>query len=149
MADHRAEQIMSAIETLLTGLTTTGSNVKRDRVYSWDTANLPALSIFQGDDTPIPYADRNYFQDDFELTVHIEMHAENADTIPISTTLNQIRKEVIIAIQADYTLGLSFVIDTEEQIASQPQIEHINTTTATQVMDFTVKYRRSRADPSA
>ena len=148
MTDHRAEQIMDAFETILTGLTTTGTNVKRDRVYNWTTT--PAISIFQGDDIPLPYEDRNYSIDDYQLSISIEMHVDESNDTPVSQTLNQIRKEVIIAIQADPYLGLSsFVIDTEEGTAYRPTIEHIDKVTATQVMDFTVKYRRSRTDPSA
>ena len=148
MTDHRAEQIMDAFTAAITGLATTASNVKRDRYYAWDQA--PSISIFQGDDTPLPYDVRNYSIDDYLLTIHIEMHVVEANSIPVSQTLNQIRKEVIIAIQTDPTLGLSsFVIDTEEGTAYQPLIEHIDQITATQTMDFTVKYRRSRGDPSA
>lgn len=147
MADHRAEQIMDAFVTAITGLTTTGTNVKRDRVYGW--TSTPAISVFQGDDTPIPYIDRNYSLDDFMLNIHLEFHVDEADSIPVSQTLNQIRKEVIIAIQAAPTLGLSFVIDTEEGTTYRPIIEHIDKVTATQSMDFEIKYRRSRTDPSA
>lgn len=147
MANHRVEQIMVAFEAAIIGLTTTGTNVKRDRIYAWTTT--PAISLFQGDDVPVPYADRNYSIDDYELTIHVEMHVDEANNIPVSQTLNQIRKEIIIAIQADPYLGLpSFVIDTEEGTAFRPSIEHVDKVTATQVMDFTVKYRRSRTDPS-
>ena len=147
MADHKAEQIMVAFTAAVTGLATTGTNVKRDRVYPF--TSLPALSVFQGDDVPVPYVNRNYSIDDFTLNIIIEIHVSNPDTTPISTTLNQIRKEIIIAIQADPLLGLSsFVLDTEEGTASRPLIEHVDKTNATQQMDFTVKYRRSRLDPS-
>lgn len=146
MADHHAEQIMDAITTALTGLTTTTTNVQRDRVYPFTT--LPAISIFQGDDSPLPYIDRNYSIDDFSLDIHVEMHVSEPDATPVSQTLNQIRKEIIIAVQANPTFGLSFVMDTEEGIASRPIIEHIDKTNATQEMLFVVKYRRSRTDPS-
>ncbi len=147
MADHRAEQIMDAFTTAVTGLASTGVNVKRDRVYPWDT--MPALSIFQGDDIPVPFEDRNYYLDDFELSIHVEMHVDEANNIPVSQTLNQVRKEITIAIQADPTLGLpTIVIDTEEGTTYRPLIEHIDQVTATQTMDFMIKYRRSREDPS-
>ena len=148
MADHRAEQITNAFTTTLTGLTSTGANVIRDRIFTFDTSLLPALSIYQGDDTPLPYEYRNFSLDDFLLTIHVDIYAQGTTAIPVSQTLNQVRKEIIIAIQADYTLGLSFVIDTEEGTAFRPLIEHIDKVNAVQTMDFNIKYRRSRTDPS-
>ena len=45
MANHIRQQIREKFGTLLTGLTTTGSNVYQSRVYPLENANLPALII--------------------------------------------------------------------------------------------------------
>jgi len=46
MANHIRQQIREKFGTLLTGLTTTGSNVYQSRVYPLENANLPALIIY-------------------------------------------------------------------------------------------------------
>lgn len=48
MADHVREQILSAIKTAVTGLTTTGSNVFRSRVTPLARTEVPALIIRAG-----------------------------------------------------------------------------------------------------
>jgi hypothetical protein len=150
MADHKAEQIMDAFVSAVTGLTTTGSNIERDRAYMWEDARLPALAIYQGDDTPTPYADRNYYRDDYHLTIHIDIHVKIATGTALSQTLNLIRKEITAAIQADPYLGLSgFVIDCEEGTALRPVIEFADKPTAVQTLEYRVRYWRARSDASA
>lgn len=46
MADHIDQQIREAAASLLTGLTTTGSNVFLSRVYPLQDVELPALRIY-------------------------------------------------------------------------------------------------------
>ena len=50
---HKAETIMAAVETLLTGLTTTGARVERNRVDELTDADLPGLTINMGADEKI------------------------------------------------------------------------------------------------
>jgi len=52
MADLRAEQIMAACVTLLTGLTTTENRVYRDDPYSHDDNDCPFITVMLGDDEP-------------------------------------------------------------------------------------------------
>jgi len=150
MADNRAEQIMDAFTTLVTGLTTTGSNVERDRAYAFDDSINYALAVYQGDDTPFDRTDQNWFNINHDLEVSIVIHARLASSTPISQTLNLIRKEITAAVLADYTLGLSFVIDTVEGNSLKPVIDiGGEKPIAIQTFNWLVKYERSRTDPSA
>lgn len=138
---------MDAFTALVTGLTTTGSNVVRDRAYDVESNVAAALSVFQGadeqaDESPWPFIDS-------ELTVYTDVHVRESSDTPTSQTLNLVRKEMVVAIMADYTLGLSFVHEIEEGIAGAPDIEPGEQPIAIQRIEWKVKYRRSITDPSA
>ncbi len=147
MADHRAEQIMDKVTALVTGLGTTGTNVMRDRVYDVAEKINAALSIYIGDDDPIDDSPWPYI--DSLLTVYIDIHARNDSSIPVSKTLNRVRKELVLAIMVDVTLGLPlFVQEIEESIASAPIMNYGDQPISLQRTEWTVKYRRSLTDPS-
>lgn len=148
MAEHRAEQIMDAIVANLTGLTTTGANIERGRVYDWEESALPALSLFMGDDVPVELEDQTYGYIDHNLQVLVDLHIKNITGV--ESTLNKIKKEVTVALMADVTQGLSFVIDTEEHGFLRPDLsERADQPSLQATGTFVVKYRRSRDDPSA
>lgn len=114
---HRSESILSAIETALTGLATTGANVARGRAYA--VPLFPALTISKGsdsadDDTVLPVLER-------DLSVFIDIHV-NA-TGNSETALNAIAAEVFAALRADPTLGLSYVYDCALVGEDEPEIE--------------------------
>ena len=46
MANHIRQQIRERAGTVLTGLTTTGTNVFETRIYPLSNTNLPALAIY-------------------------------------------------------------------------------------------------------
>jgi len=50
MADHVRKQIRDAVVTLLTGLTTTGTNVFASRVWPLNENDLPCLLVFATDE---------------------------------------------------------------------------------------------------
>lgn len=136
---HRAETIMQAVVTAVTGLATTGTNVERSRVRTIET--LPALTVMQGNDDFM--LDRSSWdRKERDLEVQIDIHVKN-NTNPDSD-LNQIRAEVYAAIAADWQLGQTFVIDVEARGDDEPEFsgdgEKI---TARQRMNFVVKYRHS------
>jgi hypothetical protein len=153
MADARAEQIIAAIKTLLTGLATTGQNVQRGQIYEHEKAKLPALSITMGEDSPVSEQQTGLV--DWELTVSIQSVAEIIDAYTatesaLDTLLNLIRKEVHAAIMADHTLGLDFVIDISPGPANEPILSGAGSVpTGSQSIDFVVWYRTSRDDISA
>lgn len=148
MADHRAEQIADAIVVKLTGLATTGANCFRGRVHELPDSSLPALCVYVG--TDVPRSDggsSSYRYIDGDLTVMVE--AVVKASIGVDSTLIQIRKEVTIALQADVTQGLAFVMNTEEGAASIDLNGDGDKPVGRMRMDWTLRYRRSRTDPSA
>ena len=147
MADHRAEQIIAAVVTKATGLTTTGTRVFRGRVYPLQETDLPALTVYLGSDKPNEETSSYSFIDS-NLTISIDAHVKS--TAQVDTTLNEIRKQVTFALQADITQGLAFVIDTVEGDASEPELTgEGDKPIARMRMDWTIRYRRSRKDASA
>ncbi|MEK9725756.1 MAG: hypothetical protein VW405_20050 [Rhodospirillaceae bacterium] len=149
MADHRAEQIVQAVITKVTGLTTTGSRVYRSRTADLADANLPALVVFMGPDQPRSDGGSSSFRYlDGDLTVAIEAVVKETSDTAAEQKLNLIRKEVAIALQADVTQGLSFVLNTTEGTAT-PDLERSDKVRGSMRMDFVFHYRRSRTDPSA
>lgn len=147
MADHKDEQVMDAVVAVVTGLTSTGVNVKRGRVYPHDDSALPALSVYMGPSEPV--GDPNAQYQDRMLDVRVEAFAkESTDTL--DQTLNQIKKEVYIAMQATPTLGLGFVFDTTWSGDTEPDLQDgSNKPTGSVVMNYRVHYRHSYTDPSA
>lgn len=144
---HRAEQVMDAVVTAVTGLTTTGANVFRGREHGERMdGNLPALLIHLGPDTP-DEEESSFPRLYSELTVAIEaVLAAGAD---YEATLLKIREEVTVALRSDYTLGLSFVQNTIEGRAEQPQPADEQGRRFSYPMNWTVRYSRSWDDPGA
>ena len=134
--------------TTLAGLTTTGANVTRDYVYTHDS--LPSINIMQDDEDVVNGSDDGevYEYRDRILPVTIEARAEVSDA-QIATTLNQIAKEVIIAIEADITIGLSFVQDSRETGTDKIEVGPGEKQTGLLRMRWEFDYRSARTDPSA
>lgn len=139
---HRAETILEAVKTKLTGLSTTGSRVERGRVYPVETA--PALTISMGADSTLGEGGSNNMAFvDRELQIIVRAHVKNAAT-NIETLLNAIKSEVYAAIMADPTLGQSFVVDTFLVGDSAPDASaDSNKPTATVDMQWNCIYRHS------
>ena len=53
MANHRAEDVIAKVKTLVTGLTTTGSHVERGRFYPFAEDVAAGLTVRQGQFTPV------------------------------------------------------------------------------------------------
>jgi hypothetical protein len=149
MALHRAEQIMAALLTTLKAITSptvAAINMQRDRVDPFET--LPAISLEEGADILIEGSDENVSKMDSILNIEVIVHAKKLSGV--STQLNQIRKEVYIALMADITQGLSFVNDTRYQGAEKPlRFDEAENAAMQQTIDFEIKYRHSLTDPSA
>ena len=136
---HRAETILEAVKTALTGLTTTGTKIERGRVYPVE--QLPALSLEMGDDRADGESSNLAFQDrelDFSVTSYVKSSA-NTETVT-----NAIRAEVYAALMADRTLSLDYVFYVEFVSDNRPQLSGDGELrTSTQEMDYRVKYRHS------
>lgn len=144
---HRVEQIMVAIQALLTGLTTTTTNVDRGRAEEIDTGKLPALRVAVGDDTIVdPWAHQLL---DSEVDVSIIAYVHEAVT-NVETKLHLIRKEVAVKLMENQTLGLAFVHAIVELGARKPTLTgELAKPAGAMELQYRVKYRRSRIDPSA
>lgn len=148
MADHRAEQIMDAFTATVTGLATTGTNVVRDRVYPIGAGVDNGLSVYMGIDDPASRDDQSWNIHNSFLDIRIDMQVRLSSSTDISQQLNLIRKEIVVALQADPTLGLSFVVDLIEGIAAAPMEGVADQPIWLQAFNWTVHYERSRSDPS-
>ncbi len=147
MADHREEQILARVTTLVTGLVTTGANVDRGRVEEIPTDKLPALRVTGSDDTIVDPWTPALVDSDLDVSVFAHVHDSVAN---VETKLIQIRKEVTIALLADHTLGLAFVEAIIEVGARKPTLSgDLAKPAAAREILFKVRYRRSRLDPSA
>ena len=139
---HRAETVMVAFTTAVTGLTTTGANVERDRAYDLGASKAAALSVFMGGDDPLSDDQQSHPYLDSWLTINIDAYVKQASTAAVSTTLNKIRAEITAAIMGDYTLGQAFVLDVSEDGADPPEIGIGETPVARQRITWRFKYRR-------
>jgi hypothetical protein len=145
--DHRVETIMDTIVATLTGLTTTGANVYRGRAYPVEVSKLPALIVWQGDDS----ATTELLIDEVTSRLQVAFDAlAREPASQIETTLNLIREEVTVALMADYTLGLAYVEGIMETDAEEPLILDDGDAPAAQMrMNWTVDYHHGRTDPTA
>ena len=146
MADHKAEQIMDAVKTALTSLTTTGSNVVRGRAFAFAESTTDALSIFMGDDVSVNELMSGTSKEDWKLTFEVVAHTKNTDP---EQRLNLIKKEVVVALKADYTLGGKAIFITEKSWTKPEIFGDYDTRMGVCVGTFEALYRRSYTDPSA
>ena len=100
---HVRQQIRDDIVSTLTGLTTTGSNVFRSRIFPLEETNLPALCIYTKSETSeydtigLPRSVNRV------LDVAVEAYVKGVSNY--DNTLDTIAVEVEEAIAADITLG--------------------------------------------
>jgi len=147
MADHRAEQILAAVQTFVWNLATTGTNVDRGRADDVPVEKTPALRVVMGDDTIVnPWA-QSLLDSEVDVSVFAMVHDSAAN---VETRLNQVRKEVNIALAADPTLGLAFVHAIVELGARAPILAgDMAKPAGSMELQYRVKYRRALTDPSA
>lgn len=144
---HRAESIVEAVKIKVTNLTTTSARVYRGRVYPMQAAELPGLLVYLGQDEIIQNLSTGKL--DSRLTLHIDAVVKSP-TAQIDTTLNLIREEITIALQADHTQGLAYVIDTIEMGAGEPALTgEGDQPVGVMRLTWQIHYRRSRANPGA
>ena len=103
MANHLRRQIRERAATTLTGLTTTGSNVFQSRVYPMESAGLPGLCIYTTEETVEMQSMGGTRHVSRDLTLIVEGYA--TDSANVDDTLDQIGKEVEIAMSGDIKLN--------------------------------------------
>lgn len=148
MALNRAENILATVVTTLTGLTTTGSYVYRGRTYELPDTTTEALLVYLGPDNPrSDGGSSSWTFIDSDLTINVEAVVKSSSD-QVDTVLNLIRHEVQQALYADYTQGLSYVINTTEG----PAIPDLSGETDQMVgrlrMEWAFQYRRYRITPT-
>jgi len=140
---HVRKQIRDAAATLVTGLTTTGSNVFKAQIYNLQESQLPALKVY----TPVEAIELEagtLDAPDRALSLIIEGVAQA--TSGLEDTLDLIATEVEVALGADVTVGgLSRALDLSEtvkQISAEgdPPIGSV-------LLTYNVKYRTPFGDP--
>jgi len=100
---HVRKQIRDAIVTATTGLTTTGSNVFRSRIYPLEQTKLPGLCIFTRSET-VEF-DTLTMARSINRVLDVMIEAYVSATANYDNTLDQIAVEVEEALAADVTLG--------------------------------------------
>ena len=143
MAHVRAD-IRAALVSALTGLTTTGQNVYQARPHSIpsDDGRLPCLQIVTGDEDSEVDA-RGALLRTVSGRVIARMVGTDTD---IQNTMDQVASEVETALAADVTLG---GLAMDMYLASSVPVydDDGDQVTGVMSMDFTIRYRTSRADP--
>lgn len=123
MADHRAEQILAAVKTTLSNVNSFETLRAPLDALSNELQEVPAVCIFMGED---PLQDDDGFQVMGSMrsimTVNIDLWDQADRDTNIETKLNQLRKDVHIALMATPRLGLSFVIDFRPFGADEPDL---------------------------
>ncbi len=144
MADHMREQILDAIETLLTGLTTTGSRVTRLRSGVITLADLPGLNVAMGEEQSAGDRGQTVFNAiDVVLEVGIEARVSSAEGA-LDQLLNTIAAEVYAAMRG---LSLTGVQHSYWFSSGSPEIiTEAVTPIATQTITYIIEYRHSLAD---
>lgn len=110
---HMRKQIRDALQTAVTGLATTGSNVFPGRVHNLPATKLPALLIYGGPAAEqIEYgslgADRLMLRN-YEIT--IEVRADGTDPETVEDLLDQVILEVEAALGTSTLGGLVHNLD--------------------------------------
>ena len=141
---HIADQIMAFVETTLTCLTTTGSNVRRSQVYDWPASTSHAISISLGSDRKVlPYKKTTV---DSDLEINITAHVKVASSLDLDSELLKIRTEINQALSA--ATKPAPVIDYWESDVSAVFIDQpYEKPIASLLIPWVFRYRRLTADP--
>lgn len=103
MANHVRTQIRERVGTLLTGLTTTGSNVFQTRIYPLQNTSLPALIIYTQSEESEPQVIGTNRLTSRNLSLAVECYVKTASNF--DDVIDTICKEVETAIANDRTLN--------------------------------------------
>ncbi len=142
---HRVEAIIQTVVTKVTSLTTTGTNVFRGRAYPTADGNLPGLLVYLGPDRVLQNLSQSFVDSEIALTIEARVKSASSQ---VDTLLNAIRSEVTVALLANYTQGLAYVLDTEEGDVAAPDISGSGDQPIGSLkMEWRVKYRRPFNNP--
>lgn len=103
MANHLRRQIRERVATMLTGLSTTGSNVFQSHVYPLENADLPALCIYTQDEEIEVGAMGDPRVCHSTMTLIVDGYAQTSSNL--DDQLDQIGKEVQVAMAGDIDIN--------------------------------------------
>lgn len=103
MAYHLHRQIREAIETALTGLTTSGTRVYANRLMPMADANLPGIRIYADEEEASTVSIHGPRLVERRLSVVVECCAKHANFL--DDTLDQMSKEVELALASGITVS--------------------------------------------
>lgn len=143
---HRREQIMERVETLVTGLATTGANVFRSRPFDLPPDVAAAIHLRQGEDELQARSTPNNVKSLLAVHLHIVVSTAAED---YETIANQSALEVTRALAADYRLGLANIVETAEEVGTVQPTEEGSGEKATARLElvWSVLYERLIDDP--
>lgn len=144
MANHMRRQIREAAATALTGLTTTGSRVFTSRARLVQAADLPCLRIWCDDENISTETIHVARVRERVLQLVVEgCCSANAD---MDDTLDQIAKEVEIALDGNQTLGVGVKAIEPKEIKSE-FLAQGETVIAVVTMRFEATYYAAKGAP--
>ena len=146
MTTHIRETIIDTAENLIDALTYKARVIPtfRAKRTNFTADQLPAISIYQGDDEPRTIEN---IQTDRTLSILLEVVTYDEDNF--ETAINEIAYLITVALNADIKWGNSSIIDTNEIRTSRPEFDaNGEVKTATAIMQWDVDYRTSTTDPS-
>ena len=103
MANHLRQQIRERVATLLTGLSTTGSNVFQSRVYPLQQSSLPGILIYTNEEESEYLSTGDTRLIESRLSLSVEAYCQG--TANFDDTIDTISKEVQVAIAGDRFLN--------------------------------------------
>lgn len=148
---HRAQQVIDAMTVNLLAAGTLG-NVFVNRSLSLSEGNqeVPCVSVNYGDDLPLNElgaSNISFLDSLIEVTVTAFNAATDEQTL-LDTLLDQ-RRTIHVALMADRSQGLSFVIDTRYGGAVKPEVgSDAERTFGSLATTWRVYYRMNISDPS-
>ncbi len=141
---HARKQIRDAISTVLTGLTTTGSNVFLSRLHVVDQGPFPCLLLYALKDDALRVSLGSNREQERKL--ELQVHAVVSATSTLDDGLDQICLEVEKALAVDPTLG-----GLTADLVLNNTLAGLNITATNPVgeavMDFTATYFVRETDP--
>ena len=136
---HVSKQLLDAVTAAVTGLATTGDRVQQSRTYAHAAA--PALNVRLGERRNLQVLSNSLVN--AEQRIHIDIAvAGPADTL--DDLLLQVEAELHQALQADYRLGLGFVLDCDPEGLSEPDLEQAEKPKAVATSSWRYTLRHSR-----
>lgn len=140
-----AEAIVAKATEVLTAAVT--GDVVRGRVDPLEDIQLPAVGVFQGADEPLERQNIQVMDQLLEVRTEVATKADEGEVI--ETLLNELRRQVHLALMAENALGLPYVIDIVPDGADEPDIQGTaERITGTMVVRWIVHYRHRVADAS-